>query len=69
MSDDEELKEDLLELRSNRALEMQFESKILRSICAWLWLCFQDFVKLYQLCSLYLRQHTCASQDLTLVCQ
>ena len=29
MSDDEELKEDLIELRTNRALEMQFESKTL----------------------------------------
>ena len=29
MSDDEELKEDLIELQTNRALEMQFESKTL----------------------------------------
>ena len=29
MSDDEELKDDLIELRTNRVLEMQFESKTL----------------------------------------
>jgi len=29
MSDDGELKQDLIEVRSNRALEMHFESKIL----------------------------------------
>jgi len=36
------LKEDLIELRSNRAVEMQFEGKPWKSIGARLWLCFQD---------------------------
>lgn len=35
MSDDEELKEDLIDLRTNRTLEMQFESKTLEEFwCA-----------------------------------
>jgi len=51
MSGDGELKEDLIELRSNRAVEMQFESKLWRSIGARLWLCFQDIVKMRCSCS------------------
>jgi len=38
ISDDGELKEDLIELRSNRALEIQFDSKTLEDLEEyWCW--------------------------------
>jgi len=41
MSNDEEMKEDFIELRSYLALEMQFERETLDSLGARLCLCFQ----------------------------
>jgi len=42
------------------------EVNLWESISDRLWLCFLDFVKMYKLSSLHLRQNTYASHDLEL---
>jgi len=48
---------------------VQWAGKLCRSVGAWLWLCFQNIVKLHELCPFHLWQHAYACQDLALFCQ
>ena len=66
MQDDEKLKDNLIELCTNRFVKMQFESL---NIGVAQWTCFQDFVKKHYVCSSHSRRLTCASLDLVLFCQ
>lgn len=68
MSDDEGLKEDPIDLRTNQALEMQFESKTLEEF----WCAAQMFPRLGEKALSVLipfAQHTLANLDSILFCR